>query len=100
ENAIALGYTPSIDLKALRPVFDYFTKVAERNGFPIGRPLEYTESHYRHQVPGGMISNLQHQLSMLKMLDRLPEVLEEIARVREDFGYPIMVTPYSQFVGA
>jgi oxaloacetate decarboxylase alpha subunit len=35
----------------------------------------------------------------MKMLDRLPEVLEEIVRVRQDFGYPIMVTPYSQFVG-
>jgi oxaloacetate decarboxylase alpha subunit len=46
-----------------------------------------------------MISNLRHQLAQMKMLDRLPEVLEEIIRVRQDFGYPIMVTPYSQFVG-
>ena len=67
---------------------------------PVGKPLEYTEAHYGHQVPGGMISNLRHQLSQLKMLHRPAEVLEEIARVREEFGYPIMVTPYSQFVGA
>ena len=100
ENAIALGYTPSIDLDALRPVCDHFSKVASRESLPIGRPLEYTEAHYTHQVPGGMISNLRHQLSQMKMLSRLPEVLEEIARVRKDFGYPIMVTPYSQFVGA
>ncbi len=50
-------------------------------------------------VPGGMISNLRHQLTQIKMLERLPEVLEEIVRVREDLGFPIMVTPYSQFVG-
>jgi len=99
ENAIALGYTPTIDLEALRPVSDHFTRIAKREGLPIGIPLEYTESHYAHQVPGGMISNLRHQLAQVKMQGRLAEVLEETARVREEFGYPIMVTPYSQFVG-
>jgi oxaloacetate decarboxylase alpha subunit len=98
-NATALGFTPMIDLDALRPVSDHFTQVAEREVLPIGTPLEYTEAHFTHQVPGGMISNLRHQLTQMKMLDRLPEVLEEIVRVRQDFGYPIMVTPYSQFVG-
>lgn len=98
-NAAALGFTPMIDLDALRPVSDHFTQVAKREGLPIGTPLEYTEAHFTHQVPGGMISNLRHQLTQMKMLDRLPEVLEEIVRVRQDFGYPIMVTPYSQFVG-
>jgi len=99
ENAIALGYAPTIDLKALRPVSDHFTQIAQREGLPIGTPLEYTEAHYTHQIPGGMISNLRHQLTQVKMLGRLAEVLEETARVREEFGYPIMVTPYSQFVG-
>ena len=99
ENAMALGFRPTIDLEALRPVSDHFTQIAKREGFPIGAPLEYTESHYTHQVPGGMISNLRHQLAQVKMQDRLKEVLEETARVREEFGYPIMVTPYSQFVG-
>jgi oxaloacetate decarboxylase (Na+ extruding) subunit alpha len=99
ENAIALGFTPTIDLDALRPVSEHFMRIAKREGLPIGTPLEYTEAHYTHQVPGGMISNLRHQLTQMKMQDRLAEVLEETARVREDFGYPIMVTPYSQFVG-
>ncbi len=99
ENAIALGYTPTIDLEALRPISDHFLQIARREGLPIGAPLEYTEAHYTHQVPGGMISNLRHQLTQMKMGDRLHEVLAETARVRKDFGYPIMVTPYSQFVG-
>jgi oxaloacetate decarboxylase alpha subunit len=99
ENAIVLGFTPTIDLKILRPISDHFMRIAKREGLPIGVPLEYTEAHYKHQVPGGMISNLRHQLTQVRMLGRLAEVLEETARVREEFGYPIMVTPYSQFVG-
>jgi oxaloacetate decarboxylase (Na+ extruding) subunit alpha len=47
-----------------------------------------------------MISNLQYQLRQAGVADRLPEVLEETERVRADFGYPIMVTPLSQFVGS
>jgi oxaloacetate decarboxylase alpha subunit len=51
-------------------------------------------------VPGGMISNFRFQLQNLAMLERLPEVLEETIRVRKELGYPIMVTPLSQFVGS
>ncbi len=99
ENAAALGYDPQIDLDRLRPVSAHFNRVAAATGLPVGAPHEYQESHFSQQVPGGMISNLRHQLGLMKMADRLPEVLEEIGRVREDFGFPIMVTPYSQFVG-
>jgi oxaloacetate decarboxylase alpha subunit len=67
---------------------------------PIGEPVEYDYSQYVHQVPGGMISNLRFQLQNLGLLHRLPEVLEEAIRVRRDLGYPIMVTPFSQFVGS
>jgi oxaloacetate decarboxylase alpha subunit len=65
----------------------------------IGVPHEYSEFHFAHQVPGEMISNFRHQLGKAGMEHRLPEVLEEIGRVRAEFGYPIMVTPYSQFIG-
>ena len=54
---------------------------------------------YSHQVPGGMISNLESQLSEQNALDRLPEVLEEIPVVRAEVGYPPLVTPMSQIVG-
>ncbi|ASJ04783.1 pyruvate/oxaloacetate carboxyltransferase [Thermococcus barossii] len=53
----------------------------------------------KYQVPGGMYSNLINQLSEMKALDRLQEVLEEIPRVREDLGWPPLVTPTSQIVG-
>ncbi|HSR56395.1 MAG TPA: hypothetical protein VLN73_09130 [Alphaproteobacteria bacterium] len=100
ENARALGHDPVIDLESLKPVSEQLTRIAEREGFPIGRPSEYRYSQYLHQVPGGMISNLGHQLEVVGLGDRLPEALEETTRVRRDLGYPIMVTPLSQFVGS
>jgi len=53
----------------------------------------------KHQIPGGMITNLVAQLKEAKALDRLPEVYEEIPRTRRDMGYPPLVTPTSQIVG-
>ncbi len=98
-NARALGYKPTVDDEALRLVAGHFSFIARREGLPIGRPLEYDSYHPIHQVPGGMISNFRYQLSKLGMEGRLDEVLEETGKVRSEFGYPIMVTPYSQFVG-
>ncbi|HEV8723186.1 MAG TPA: carboxylase [Candidatus Binatia bacterium] len=98
-NARALGYTTAVDEEILKPVRDHFTAIAKQENLPIGRPLEYDALHPLHQVPGGMISNFRFQLANLGKLDKLPEVLEEVSRVRAEFGYPIMVTPYSQFFG-
>ena len=98
-NARALGYYPVIDEEAIKPVRDHFTAIAKQEKLPVGKPLEYDAFHPLHQVPGGMISNFRFQLSNLGKLEKLPEVLEEVTRVRAEFGYPIMVTPYSQFFG-
>lgn len=100
RNARAMGHSPQIDEEVLRPVEAHLREVARREGFPEGAPASYDAHHYQHQVPGGMISNLRFQLTAAGLADKLPQVLEEIARVRRDFGFPIMVTPYSQFVGA
>ena len=54
----------------------------------------------QHQVPGGMLSNLESQLTAMKLYDRLPEVLAEVTRVRADMGYPPLATPSSQMCGA
>jgi oxaloacetate decarboxylase (Na+ extruding) subunit alpha len=98
KNLRALGYTAAIDDDAVKPVEDHFTAIAKRDGLAIGRPFAYDQSQYLHQVPGGVISNLRHQLKLIGKEDQLPETLDEAARVRADFGYPIMVTPLSQFV--
>jgi oxaloacetate decarboxylase alpha subunit len=99
SNVRSLGHTPCVDEKVLEPVRDHFTAVAKKNGFPIGMPREYDHSLYLHQIPGGMISNLRHQLKIAGLENKMEQVLEEAARVRAEFGYPIMVTPLSQFVG-
>lgn len=100
ENARALGHVPLIDEELLRPVSEHLSAIAKREGFPMGAPVEYRTSQYLHQVPGGMISNLAHQLRVVGLGDRLDDTLEESTRVRADLGYPIMVTPLSQFVGS
>jgi oxaloacetate decarboxylase alpha subunit len=99
RNLRALGHTPVVDEAAVQPVEEHFTEVAKRNGHPIGRPAEFDYAQYLHQVPGGMISNLRHQLRVVGMEDKLEATLEEAGRVRAEFGFPIMVTPLSQFVG-
>ena len=98
-NARALGYRTVVDEEIIKPVRDHFAAIAKQENLPIGRPVEYDAFHTLHQVPGGMISNFRFQLASLGKLDKLPEVLEEVSRVRGEFGYPIMVTPYSQFFG-
>jgi oxaloacetate decarboxylase alpha subunit len=99
NNLKALGYAPQVDLKPLESVVHHFNAVAKKDGLPIGRPMEFDQSLYGHQVPGGMISNMRHQLKIVGMEHKMEAALEEAARVRADFGYPIMVTPLSQFVG-
>jgi oxaloacetate decarboxylase alpha subunit len=98
KNLRALGYTPVINEEEVKPIEEHFTAVAGRDGLPIGKPFAYEESQYLHQVPGGVISNLRHQLRLVGKEDKLQQTLDEAARVRADFGYPIMVTPLSQFV--
>ncbi|HLN88247.1 MAG TPA: hypothetical protein VK200_17335, partial [Candidatus Limnocylindrales bacterium] len=98
KNLRALGYTPTVDEDAVKPVEKHFTAIAKRDGLAIGKPFAYDQSQYLHQVPGGVISNLRHQLKLVGKEDKLSETLDEAARVRADFGYPIMVTPLSQFV--
>ena len=98
KNLRALGHTPVLNDQEIKPVEEHFTAVAKREGLAIGKPFAYDESQYRHQVPGGVISNLRHQLRLVGMESRLEATLEEAGRVRADFGYPIMVTPLSQFV--
>jgi oxaloacetate decarboxylase (Na+ extruding) subunit alpha len=100
RNLRMLGYDSAVKEKLLQPVAQHFTYIAKREGFPIGVPLEYDEYQYIHQVPGGVISNLKHQLKQMRMEDRLNDVIHEIVQVKKDLGYPIMVTPFSQFVAS
>jgi oxaloacetate decarboxylase alpha subunit len=99
-NARALGYKTAIDEEPLRHVAKHFTNCAKEENLPIGKTPEYDYAQYVHQIPGGMISNLRYQLRRVGMENKVDETLAEAAQVRADFGYPIMVTPLSQFVGS
>jgi oxaloacetate decarboxylase alpha subunit len=99
-NARALGYEPLIDEKPLHEVSKHFRLCAKEANLPIGKTPEYDYAQYIHQIPGGMISNLRYQLHRVGMENKLDQTLEEAAQVRAEFGYPIMVTPLSQFVGS
>jgi len=99
-NARALGYTTLLDEEPLRAAARFLTACAKQENLPIGKTPEYDYGQYVHQIPGGMISNLRFQLRRVGMEHRIDETLAEAARVRAEFGYPIMVTPLSQFVGS
>src|SRR3989304_3261307 len=77
RNLRALGYTPVVNDEEVKPVEAHFTAIAKRDGFFCGKPFPYDGSKYRHQVPGGVISNLRHQLKLVGKEDRLQETIEE-----------------------
>ena len=95
-------YDTGLDLKALNELSSYFDKVADRlkkDGWLTEKSLKTDVRALIYQVPGGMLSNLLKQLKDAGKEDKLDEVLAEIPRVREDAGYPPLVTPTSQIVG-
>ena len=99
KNIERMGYSSSLDAKALQAIAAHFTHVAKREGKPMGVPVEYGLYQYEHQIPGGMRSNLESMLSLRGESHRLEEVLEETIRVHKELGYPVMITPLSQLVG-
>ena len=95
-------YDTGLDLVKLDVVAKHFNKIRENylaSGLIDPKVLKVDVNALRYQVPGGMLSNLISQLKMAGKLDKLDEVLEEVAKVREDSGFPPLVTPTSQIVG-
>ncbi|MBR6825163.1 MAG: pyruvate carboxylase subunit B [Oscillospiraceae bacterium] len=96
------GFVSGCDLKAMGRVNTHFKSVfdqARQNGLISDKSLRTDPFTLTSQIPGGMYSNLLSQLKEQNILDRLDEILEEVPRVRKDFGYPPLVTPISQMVG-
>jgi oxaloacetate decarboxylase alpha subunit len=99
RNIEMMGHTHDIDTSRLRPVSDHFERVGKAAGFLVNQHFEYDVTALKHQIPGGMMGTLRAQLVQQNMLDKLPVVLEEVARVRRELGYPGMATPFAQLVG-
>lgn len=95
-------YDTGLDLLKLSDIAKHFRGVANKlkaQGDLDPKVLNVDPNTLLYQVPGGMLSNMISQLKQAKAEDKLYDVLAEIPRVREDFGYPPLVTPTSQIVG-
>lgn len=95
----ALGYVVNVDDARIAAISDRLTEIAEDEGKPLGKPVEYDGLHYMHQLPGGMLTNFRSQLETAGLSHRFDELLHEVARVRAELAFPIMITPFAQFVG-
>ena len=95
-------YDPGFNQALLGEIADYFSKIREKalkSGLMSTKVLGVNVKTLQYQVPGGMLSNLVAQLKEAGQEDKYRQVLEEIPRVRKDFGEPPLVTPSSQIVG-
>jgi oxaloacetate decarboxylase alpha subunit len=97
-----MGYEIDLKPEVLKQVNDHFKPFfneAIASGLLDPTVMGTATEALDYKIPGGMLSNLISQLKAQNAIDRLPEVLEETPRVREDLGYPPLVTPMSQIVG-
>lgn len=95
-------YDTGYDLELLSEIADYFRPIKEKyieSGLLDVKVMGVDVNTLIYQVPGGMLSNLVSQLKQSNAVDKYEEVLNEVPRVRKDFGYPPLVTPTSQIVG-
>ncbi|KZL90648.1 oxaloacetate decarboxylase subunit alpha [Clostridium magnum] len=93
---------PKLDIKLLSEIADYFKPIREKyreNGILNPKVMDVEPNTLTYQVPGGMLSNLMSQLKGQGAFDKYEDVLKEIPKVREDLGFPPLVTPLSQMVG-
>ena len=90
----------NLDLDALEEISGFFKEIREKYSEFEGNLKGVDSTMLVKQVPGGMLSNLESQLKANKQEDKIDLVKNEIPRVREDFGFPPLVTPASQIVGA
>ncbi len=95
-------YDTGLDQKLLAEIADYFRPIRDEaldSGLLNPKVMGVNIKTLLYQVPGGMLSNLVSQLKEQKAEDKYYDVLEEVPRVRKDFGEPPLVTPSSQIVG-
>jgi methylmalonyl-CoA carboxyltransferase 5S subunit len=93
------GYGTRLDMARILKVKDHFDKVRPRYAEFLTNFNGVETEIFKSQIPGGMISNMESQLKQQGAGGKLKEVLEEVPRVREDAGFPPLVTPSSQIVG-
>ena len=98
SNLKAMGHSVDIDEDAAREVAEYFTALAEAEGLPTGRPMHFDAAYLRHQLPGGMVGTMRRHLADHGVPELEGAVIEEMGRVREELGWPIVMTPFAQML--
>jgi oxaloacetate decarboxylase alpha subunit len=98
SNLQALGHTVLVDAVALAQVQDYFTQLAAAEGLQVGRPMAFDAGYFHHQLPGGMIGTMRRQLAEARLPHLQSAVIEEMGRVRQELGWPIVMTPFAQML--
>ena len=97
-NLRTLGHCVSVDDEALAELDRYFTRLAEAEGLPMGRPQSFDAAYLQHQLPGGMVGTMRRHLAESRLSHMEGAVIEELGRVREELGWPIVMTPFAQIV--
>ena len=98
HNLTEEGFEHGLDEQALAETSAYFEALAARKGLARAAMPEYDAAYHRHQLPGGMASTMRRQLEEMRRGELFDAALHEVERVRAELGFPIMVTPLSQFV--
>lgn len=97
-NLRAMGHEVDIDDEAVAEISDYFTALAEAEGLPTGAPMAFDAAYFRHQLPGGMVGTMRRHLADHNVPHLEGAVIEEMGRVREELGWPIVMTPFAQML--
>jgi oxaloacetate decarboxylase alpha subunit len=97
-NLRALGHEIDVDDQALAEVNRYFTRLAEAEGLPAGRPQAFDANYLHHQLPGGTIGTMRRHLAETRVSHLEGAVIEELGRVRQELGWPIVMTPFAQML--
>jgi len=98
SNLRALGHQVDIDDQALAAVGRYFSRLAEAEGLPSGRPQAFDASYLHHQLPGGTVGTMRRHLAEARVSHLEGAVIEELGRVRQELGWPIVMTPFAQML--
>jgi oxaloacetate decarboxylase (Na+ extruding) subunit alpha len=98
ENLRALGHRVDIDDAALAEVGSYFTRLAAAEGLPAGQPMSFDARYLRHQLPGGVVGTMRRHLGDARLSHMEGAVIAELGRVREELGWPIVMTPFAQMI--
>jgi oxaloacetate decarboxylase (Na+ extruding) subunit alpha len=98
SNLRALGHQIDIDDRALAEVSRYFTRLAEAEGLAAGCPQAFDAAYLHHQLPGGTIGTMRRHLAETRVSHLESAVIEELGRVRQELGWPIVMTPFAQML--